>query len=321
MASTFLVTGGAGYIGSNVIGLLRARGDRAIAYDDLSSGRRERVSHLGAELIEGDVRDEARLRGALRGVDGVLHFAARKQVGESNEQPLLYYDVNVAGTRAVLSAMVATGVRPLVFSSSAAVYGDGAEGLVPESAPTRPLNPYGETKLAGEWLARAAVRAHGLRATLLRYFNVAGAPDDPLLADHDCLNLVPIALRAARRGSPLPVFGRAYPTRDGTGVRDYVHVSDLADAHVFAMDRLLAGQEGDTYNVGTGRGASVLEIAEAVRRATGLPLAVDFVPAREGDAAEVIADVGRIQAVLGWRARRTTLFDFVGSASRAGAGA
>jgi UDP-glucose 4-epimerase len=328
VARRFLVTGGAGYIGANVIALLRARGDEVVAFDDLSSGRPERLTRLEVPLVRGDVRDGAALEAALirpTRCDGVLHFAAKKQVGESVEKPLLYYDVNVGGTQALLAAVAHAGVPALVYSSSAAVYGDGGPAArdhqpVGEDTSCRPLSPYGETKLVGEWMAERAAAAHRITVIALRYFNVAGAPAEPFLADFECLNLIPIALRAARAGRPLEVFGRAYPTRDGTGVRDYVHVSDLAEAHIHAMDALLAGKGGGVFNVGTGHGASVLEVAEAVRRASGLALQTVDAPARAGDPAELVADVSRIDRVLGWTARRTSIDEIVGSAFRAGVG-
>ena len=304
-----LVTGGSGYIGSHVCRMLVRRGDEPVVVDDFVSGRPQRVEGLPArELHLGEPGAAEALADLMRReqVEAVLHFAARKRVDESVARPLWYHQQNSTGLAALLGAMVAAGVRDLVFSSSAAVYGD-ASGVVAESAPTVPVNPYGESKLAGEWLAAAAARAHGLHVTSLRYFNVAGAgwPD---LADTAVLNLVPMVLEKLDAGLPPQIFGDDYPTADGTCVRDFLHVHDLADAHLAVLDALPGQPEPHrVYNVGTGVGSSVREVVEGIRHrvaATGAdaPAAV-IRPRRPGDPAAVVADVSRIAADLGWRAR------------------
>lgn len=289
--------------------MLIERGDQPVIVDDFVSGLPHRVAgvpsyelHLAApgaaEALAELMRDNE--------VDAVIHFAARKRVDESIDRPLWYHQQNGAGLAAVLEAMVTVGVSHLVFSSSAAVYGD-ASGVVSESAPTVPVNPYGESKLAGEWLAAAAARAHNLHVTSLRYFNVAGAgwPD---LADTAVLNLVPMVIEKLDAGLPPHIFGDDYPTDDGTCVRDFVHVHDVADAHLKVLDALPAQREPHrVYNLGTGVGSSVREVVDGIRHrvvASGAPAPAATVrPRRPGDPASVVADVSRIEAELGWRAR------------------
>lgn len=300
-----LVTGGTGYIGSHVCRLLAERGDVPIVIDDLATGLRERVAghalHV-LDLSDGDAA--ARLTELMRRerVDAVIHFAARKQVAESVARPLWYFRQNLGGLQAVLAAMSAADVSQLIFSSSAAVYGD-ARGVVAEDARLEPVNPYGRTKLAGEWLVADAAIAVGLRATSLRYFNVAGA-GWPELADRAVLNLVPMVLERLAAGSSPRIFGDDYPTDDGTCVRDFVHVLDVAEAHVHALDALVTqATPHRALNIGTGRGSSVREVVEGLRvRMPGAPDAV-VEPRRPGDPAMVVADVTRVADVLGWRAR------------------
>jgi UDP-glucose 4-epimerase len=300
-----LVTGGSGYIGSHICRLLVERGDTPVVVDDFASGVRERVDGMLAHELDlaapGATLALARI---MRddGADAVIHLAARKQVGESVARPLWYHQQNGGALTAVLEAMLATGVRDLVFSSSAAVYGD-ADGVVTEDSPTVPVNPYGETKLAGEWLAADVARAESLRVTSLRYFNVAGAgwPD---LADTAVLNLVPMVLAELDAGRAPLLFGDDYPTADGTCVRDFVHVRDLADAHLAVLDAL--PQQPDphrVFNIGTGVGSSVREVVDGIRsRMPHAPAAVTR-PRRPGDPAAVVADVSRIADELGWRAQ------------------
>lgn len=302
-----LITGGSGYIGAHVCRLLVDAGHVPVIVDDLVNGLRERVSDLG--LHEFDLAAagaHARLASILRTerVDAVIHFAARKQVGESVARPLWYYRQNLGSLANVLSAMVEAGVERLVFSSSAAVYGD-ARGSVDESALAAPVNPYGETKIAGEWLVSGAARAHGLKAVSLRYFNVAGA-GWPELADRAVLNLVPMVLERLDDGLAPQIFGDDYPTADGTCVRDFVHVLDVAAAHIAALESLAATADPHrVYNVGTGRGASVREVVEGIRaRYPGARPPVIDAP-RAGDPASVVADVTRIEQDLSWRATRT----------------
>ncbi len=302
-----LITGGSGYIGAHVCRLLVDAGHVPVIVDDLVSGLRERIGDIPLyefDLAAGDA--DARLASILRAerIDAVIHFAARKQVGESVDRPLWYYRQNLGGLATVLSAMVEAGVGALVFSSSAAVYGD-ARGRVDESAPAVPVNPYGETKLAGEWLVSGAARAHRLNAVSLRYFNVAGA-GWPELADRAVLNLVPMVLERLGDGLAPRIFGDDYPTADGTCVRDFVHVLDVAAAHIAALESLAAPRVAHRiYNVGTGRGASVREVVDGIRaRHPGARSAVIDAP-RAGDPASVVADVTRIEQELGWRATRT----------------
>ena len=300
-----LVTGGSGFIGAHICRLLVERGDTAVIVDDFASGVRARVDGMPAhELDLAEPGATLALARVMRdeGVEAVIHLAARKQVGESVARPLWYHQQNGGALTAVLEAMLATGVRDLVFSSSAAVYGD-ADGIVAEDSQTVPVNPYGETKLAGEWLAADVARAEGLRATSLRYFNVAGAgwPD---LADTAVLNLVPMVLAELDAGRAPQIFGDDYATADGTCVRDFVHVRDLANAHLAVLDALPRQPEAHrVYNVGTGIGSSVREVVEGIRsRLTDAPAAVTR-PRRPGDPAAVVADVSRIAVELGWRAQ------------------
>ena len=305
----WMVTGAAGYIGAHVVRALLAAGTDVVALDDLSSGIRSRVPD-GVTFVERGVDDPAvaGLVADLR-IDGVLHLAAKKSVGESLSDPLHYYDQNVAATSRVLRAAVDGGARAVLYSSSAAVYGETGADPVTEDHPTVPTSPYGETKLAAEWAVRSAATAHGLHWCALRYFNVAGAAD-ALLADRGASNLLPLVQRAVDTGDPVTVFGADWATPDGTCVRDYVHVEDLADAHVSAvaaLDAALAGRGGASpgaLNVGRSAGVSVLEMIDAVARATGRPVPHRIGPRRPGDPAQVVADCARIAERLGWRAVR-----------------
>lgn len=304
---TVLVTGGAGYIGAHVVRLLQQGGRDVLVVDDLSTGREERLG--GAEVVRADVADtgsvpvltEAML---ARGVRQVVHFAARKRVDESVARPAWYYRQNVTGLANVVEAMEAAGADQLVFSSSAAVYGETHESSVAESAPTVPVNPYGETKLAGEWLLRDAARAGVLRGVALRYFNVAGSGWDDL-GDPAVLNLVTMVLDRLTRGEAPRVFGTDYPTPDGTCVRDFVHVLDLARAHVAALEHTASAPAGacEVLNVGTGHGASVAQVVDALVRLTGIDVGVVHEPRRAGDPPAVVASVDRIRDVLGWTAQ------------------
>ncbi|MFD7863518.1 UDP-glucose 4-epimerase GalE [Streptomyces sp. NPDC059783] len=303
---TWLITGGAGYIGAHVVRAMREAGERVVVLDDLSTGRPERLAD-GVELVRGSVSDRALLDRVLAGhaVSGVVHLAAKKQVGESVERPLHYYRENVTGLTVLLEAVVAAGVRSFLFSSSAAVYGVPAAELITEEEPCVPINPYGETKLAGEWLVRAVGRAHGLSTGCLRYFNVAGAAE-PGLADLGVFNVIPMFFDRLTRGEGPRIFGADYPTPDGTGIRDYIHVADLADAHL-AVARQLAERDepGDlTVNIGRGEGVSVRELADLVAEVTGLSTEPVVEPRRPGDAAKAVASCDRISGELGWTARR-----------------
>ncbi|MEU3959577.1 UDP-glucose 4-epimerase GalE [Streptomyces buecherae] len=302
----WLITGGAGYIGAHVVAAMRAAGERVVVLDDLTAGRSDRLP-ADVPVVRGSVLDRELLGRVLaeHEVAGVVHLAARKQVAESVEQPIRYYEENVHGLAVLLDAVAAAGVRVLVFSSSAAVYGMPDVDLVTEDTPCQPMNPYGETKLAGEWLVRAAGRTHGIATACLRYFNVAGAAR-PELADTGVSNIVPMFFDRVTTGRTPLVFGDDYPTPDGTCVRDYIHVSDLADAHLAAA-RWLADRPapGDlTVNVGTGHGVSVREMAELVAEVTGHggPVA-EVAPRRPGDPARVVASAELITKELGWSAR------------------
>lgn len=295
---TWLVTGGAGYIGLHVVRALQADGEDVVVLDDLSSGRAELLS---APLVRGDVGDAAVLDAVMseHDVHGVVHLAAKKSVSESVADPLRYYRENVAGLVVLLEAMARHGVGVLVFSSSAAVYGAPDVDLVTEQTPTVPMSPYGETKLVGEWLVRAAARAGGLRYASLRYFNVAGA-GAPELADVGVGNLVPMVFQRLSRGERPTLFGDDYPTPDGTCVRDFIHVADLATAHVAALRHLAAGGEDLLLNVGRGQGESVRRVLDVVGAVTGLPTDPEVLPRRPGDPPRVVAANDAIRTVLGW---------------------
>ncbi len=302
---TVLVTGGAGYIGAHVVRLLQADGRGVLVADDLSTGDASRIGD--AALLEIDVAD-AHAVGVLStamkrsGVREVIHFAARKRVDESVARPAWYYQQNVTGLANVIAAMETAGADRLGFSSSAAVYGATMLARVPEDAPTGPVNPYGETKLVGEWLVRDAAAAGILRGVALRYFNVAGSgwPD---LGDPAVLNLVTMVLDRLTRGEAPRVFGVDYPTPDGSCVRDYVHVLDLARAHIAALAHLdLVRASYEVFNVGTGRGASVLDVVSRLGSLTGLDATPKIEGRRAGDPPSVVASVDRIEAELGWRA-------------------
>jgi UDP-glucose 4-epimerase len=306
---TWLLTGGAGYIGAHVAESLVRAGRGVVVVDDLSSGRPERLP-AGAELVTCSVLDTNQLVEVMtrHRIGGVVHLAAKKAVGESVSQPLHYYHQNVRGTASVLEAMSSAGVRRLVFSSSAAVYGVPPSGPVTEMTPTSPINPYGATKLVCEWLVRDAAPALDLSWISLRYFNVAGA-GQPDLGDPGVANLLQLTLQALSRGARPQVYGDHHPTPDGTCIRDYIHVADLADAHLAAIRQLerstLAepGRLGEIYNVGCGRGASVLEVLRTVRQVTGIRRPYEVVAARPIDPPDVVADPSLIEAELGWSAK------------------
>lgn len=305
---TVLVTGGAGYIGAHVVRLLQKHSDGVVVADDLSSGSRDRIGD--APLVEVDLAAPTAvsvLEDAIRehAIDSVIHIAAKKQVGESAQRPTWYYQQNVGGLSNLLTALESTGVNRLMFSSSAATYGlpDIAPGaLITEDAAPRPISVYGETKLVGEWMNRAAGSAWGLRTVNLRYFNVAGSGWDDL-GDPGVFNLIPIVFEQLGRGQQPRIFGDDYDTPDGTCIRDYVHVVDLAQAHIDALSYLERDDRPyDVFNVGTGRGASVIEILDKIQEATGRELTPEVVERRPGDPARLVADVSRIEQTLGWTA-------------------
>jgi UDP-glucose 4-epimerase len=303
---TVLVTGGAGYIGGHVVSALRARGDHVVVVDDLSAGRPERVGDVPLERIDlaaAGARDE--LADAMRRhqVTAVIHLAARKKVEESVQRPVWYFDENLGGLVSVLHAAEATGVSGVVFSSTAAVYGP-AEEPVAEDGVTAPVNPYGETKLVGEWMLRDLAAASSVRGIALRYFNVAGAAT-PELGDTADSNIVPMVYSRLEAGQRPLIFGDDYDTPDGTCVRDYVHVADVADAHLSALDALADETAAPyrVYNIGTGTGSSVRELVTRMIEISGSDLDPEIAPRRAGDPAVVVADAGRIRRELGWEAR------------------
>jgi UDP-glucose 4-epimerase/UDP-arabinose 4-epimerase len=317
-----LITGGAGYIGSHTAKALAESGWRPVVYDSLSGGHREAV--LWGDFIGGDIRDGRALREAMtaHAVVGVIHFAGLIEVGRSMERPDLFWEHNVGGTGVLLSAMRDCGVGRLVFSSSAAVYGGGAgaaDALIPEDAPKAPTSVYGETKLAGERMIEAHCRAFGLSAVALRYFNAAGADPGGSIgeAHHPETHLIPLAIEAALGlGKPLTVFGHDFETPDGSGLRDYIHVSDLARAHVAALVAPIEPGGFEALNVGTGVGSSVLEVIGAVDRAVGRPTPYTIGARRAGDPASLVADPRLIGVRLNWTPRDSSLDHIVQTAAR-----
>jgi UDP-glucose 4-epimerase len=308
------VTGGAGYVGSVVAELLTAQGNDVVVLDNLSTGHREAVP-AGCTLVEGDVRDERALDRALSGgVEAVLHFAAKSVVAESMARPLEYFDNNVTGTTTLVRALHAHSIRRLVFSSTAAVYGTPGELPITEDAPCRPENPYGWSKLTVEWMLAAAHAAGSLEYVALRYFNAAGASaacgEDHRPESH----LVPIVLDAALgRRESVTVFGDDYPTRDGTCVRDYVHVSDLASAHVLSLDAIARGFSG-VLNLGSETGFTVREVIAATERLTKRTVRVETGARRPGDPPALVASSARAREVLGWSPRWSGLDAIIESA-------
>jgi UDP-glucose 4-epimerase len=301
---TWLITGGAGYIGAHVARAMTDAGEHALVLDDLSSGLPARLP-ADVPLVEGSSLDGALLKRvfAEHTLTGVVHLAARKQVGESVEQPTRYYRENVGGLTTLLEAVAEAGIKRFVFSSSAAVYGNPDVDLITEDTPCAPVNPYGETKLAGEWLVRAAGRAHGISTVCLRYFNVAGAAA-PELADTGVFNIVPMVFDRLTRDEAPRIFGDDYPTPDGTGVRDYIHVADLAEAHLAAARRI-GDIDGDlTVNIGRGEGVSVRELIELIGEVTGDRRPPVVEARRPGDAPRAVASAARAAEELGWSARR-----------------
>jgi UDP-glucose-4-epimerase GalE len=313
-----LVTGGAGYIGSHAAKALRQAGYRVVIYDNLSAGHRHAT--LGASLIVGDVRDVDDVRRALRdsGASAVMHFAAWLVVAESVRDPIGYYRNNVGGALATLEAMAAEKCQRFIFSSTCAVYGEPVETPIRETHPTAPINAYGQTKLAVEHALPHFERAYGIRSICLRYFNAAGAdPEGELGEDHSPeIHVIPRAFEAASGGTPFEIFGEDYPTPDGTCLRDYIHVVDLADAHVRALGRLEADGASTAYNVGTERPSSVRDVVASVERVTGRRVVSRSAARRPGDPAVLFASAERIRTDLGWNARWPDLDTIVADAWR-----
>jgi UDP-glucose 4-epimerase len=311
-----LVTGGAGYIGAQTVRALRRRRHDVVVLDDLSRGHPAAV--LDASLVVGAIQDAGLVADVIarHDVDALVHFAARKSVGESVADPGRYFDENVGGSAALLRTALAAGVRHVVFSSSAAVYGTPEHVPISEDHPLRPESPYGESKVLVERMLPWFERSHGATSVSLRYFNAAGAASDGLIGEDFTLttNLVPLVMKAALgRSGPVSIFGTDYPTRDGTCVRDYVHVEDLADAHVRAVEHLQRGGASAALNLGTGLGATVREVLSAARRASGVDIPAVEVPRRAGDPAALVADNTRGRQLLGWEPTRR-LDDIVASA-------
>ena len=304
-----LVTGGAGYIGSHMVKLLAARGDEVTVLDDLSTGHADAVRW--GTLVRGDIADVSFVLRLFkeRGIEAVIHFAAASLVGESIADPLKYYTRNIGASIALVRAMREAGVDKIVFSSTAAVYGNPQRLPIDEDHARAPLNPYGSTKLAIERMLAECSAAHGLRAAALRYFNAAGAEAEAGLGErHDPeTHLIPLVLRAAAKGTAVSVFGNDYPTRDGTCVRDYVHVADLCVAHLRALEWLAGEARYDCFNLGNGEGFTVLEVIEAARRVTGKTIKTLDAQRRAGDPPSLVADAGKARRVLGWQPARADL--------------
>ena len=300
-----LVVGGAGYIGSHTARALKAAGHEVIIFDNLSTGFETLAASF--ELIKGDILDGAALARVLPRTDAIMHFAALAYVGESVTNPKKYFHNNVEGGLSLLNAALDAGVKKIIFSSTCAVYGEPAKVPIEESTPRQPVNPYGVSKLFFEQALQSYDRAYGFRFASLRYFNAAGADESGEIGElHEPeTHLIPLALSAAAGVGPdLQVFGSDYPTPDGTCVRDYVHVNDLASAHLKALDHLAAGKESFAVNVGTGTGASVQEVITAVERATGKRVPHKMVPRRPGDPPILVANPAKAQALLQWKATR-----------------
>ncbi|CAN5861591.1 UDP-glucose 4-epimerase GalE [soil metagenome] len=314
-----LVIGGAGYIGSHAVKALRSRGADVIVFDNLTAGHRT-AARFATALVEGDIHDGKRIRETIRrhDVDAVMHFAAWASVGHSVSDPAGYYRNNVIGTLNILEAMAAEEVRHLVFSSTAAVFGNPIETPITELHPREPINSYGETKLAIERALPHYARAYGLQSVVLRYFNAAGAdPDGELGEDHDPeLHVIPRAIDAALGRGSLQIFGDDYQTPDGTCLRDYIHVTDLADAHLLALDALRGGAESASYNLGNGAPISVKQVVDSVARVLGREVPFTMAPRRPGDPGVLFASSARIKQQLGWTPRFEDLDTIVQTAAR-----
>jgi len=310
-----VVTGGAGYIGGTVATLLVRAGHSVTVVDNLCHARREAVPQ-GVEFVQADIADRAAMEELLLRVkpDGVLHFAALIEAGESMKKPEIYFRNNVAGTLALLEAMLAAGVKRIVFSSTAAVYGEPEKVPIEENARLAPTNAYGESKLIAEQMLRWFANAHGFRCAILRYFNVAGALAGRGEEHEPESHLIPLVLDAALGLRPaISVYGEDYETPDGTCIRDYIHVVDLADAHILAL-QALETQSSVLVNLGNGEGFSVKQVIETARRVTGRTINAEMRPRREGDPARLVASAERAKTLLGWKPKHAALDDIIASA-------
>jgi UDP-glucose 4-epimerase len=311
-----LVTGGAGYIGSNTAHRLRKRGFDVVVVDDLSRGHLRNTA--GFPFHKLNIGETKEMIALLQGVDAVIHFAAYISVGESTQRPELYFSNNVSATLGLLTAMIEANVKRLVFSSTAAVYGLPAESPISEEAPFDPVNPYGESKVMVEKILGWLDQFREFRSIALRYFNACGAdPETGLGEEHEPeTHLIPLLFRAIRTGQPVTIFGQDYDTPDGTCVRDYIHIVDLAEAHVVALERLLTGGGSDAFNVGTGTGHSVLEVVQAVEEVTGKVVPRTMGPRRDGDSPALVANSEKLKQSLGWKPRYDDLRRIVETAWR-----
>ena len=312
-----LVTGGAGYIGSHTVRELRERGMDVVVYDNLSTGHIQSIGDT--PFVKGDLFDVELLRKTFReyGVDSVIHFAAYSLVGESMVNPAKYYHNNVAGTLALLDAMLAENVKYLVFSSSAATYGDCGDGLITENSPQNPTSVYGQTKLMMEQFMQDYDKAYGMKYVALRYFNAAGAHASGEIgeAHNPESHLIPLILQVSNgKREQINIFGDDYPTHDGTRIRDYIHITDLADAHIKALEYLKNGGKSTYYNLGNGNGFSVKEVIDTVEKVVGSPVKKQVVERRPGDPASLVASSEKIQKELGWKPKYDTLDSIVASA-------
>ena len=306
-----LVTGGAGYIGSITAHHLLKRGFEVLVVDDLSRGHRHAVPQNLLHVVR--LQDTGALTKLLEGVDAVVHFAAYIAVGESTREPALYFANNVGGSLSLFEAMARANVKRIVFSSTAAVYGEPAQSPIPEDSPFAPVSPYGESKAMVERVLTDLDRYRGLRSVVLRYFNACGAEPEANLGErHEPeTHLIPLLFRAAMTGEPVQIFGTDYPTPDGTCVRDYIHVADLASAHLAALDHLMSGGALSQFNVGTGRGNTVLEVLHAVEEISGRKVPYKIAPRRDGDSPSLVANSQKLQSALGWKPVRSDLKQIV----------
>lgn len=313
-----LVTGGGGYIGSHAVWHLKAAGYRVVVVDNFSRGHEDVMQTLAVPYVKGDVSDKAVIRQAVQLVrpDVVMHFAAYAFVGESVAEPALYYQNNVAGTLSMLEALRELDIKRVIFSSTCATYGTPARVPITEDTPQQPINPYGSGKLMVEQMLKDFETAYGFRSVLFRYFNAAGALPSGLIGErHEPEpHLIPLAIRAALGGPELTVFGDDYPTPDGTCVRDYIHVSDLASAHILGMEHLLHTETSGAFNIGTGLGNSVAEVIKAVEQVSGRKVPFSLGQRRAGDPPVLVAAADKIKATLGWQPRYTDLREIVETA-------